>query len=226
MRRAPAGLRKAIEGAIGRRTLIMPCRDSTGHQQGVRAIVNRVPIAALPVLANLQRADDCVTCRVDIAIDIRLPDEPTADVVADWLDRHLVLKWRSARTRKAWVGRTIYWSDARRARNLVLYPKSRTMIRLELRFLNAAAVRRAGLSDPAALAGLDPAALFEHHVKAVDLCTAYVAKLTTRVRYPDRALSVLAAIDVQGFVVGRRHLERKIERVTLPFQIPRSISVP
>ena len=226
-RRPPAGLRKTLEACLGRRVEIKDCLDGTGYYQGARAIVNRPIVAVLPILSRYrQHVPGCTTFRVDVAADLEMPDEPSAEAMHDWLDRHLILKWRSGQTRKVRVDdTTIYWADHRRARNLVLYPKAGNTLRLELRFLNTAAVRRAGLDDLTQLAQLDPAALFAHHVKAVQLLPAYVAKVLDRSRNvsPARALHVLDQLDMQNFVSGQRHTERKVETVS-PFKIPTALT--
>ena len=153
-RRPPAGLRMTLEACLGRRVEIQDCHDGTGHYQGARAIVNRPSIAVLPILSQYrQHCLGCTTFRVDVAVDLEMPDERSADSMHDWLRRNLILKWRSRQTSKVSVDDdTIYWADNRRARNLVLYRKrnANNTLRLELPVLEhpRRAPRRIGRSYP------------------------------------------------------------------------------
>ena len=169
LRRPPMGLRRRIERVVGRRVQIEDCTDRTGHWQGVRVIVNRPTLASLAVLEGINRAErGSVICRVDIAIDFEMNTEGEADALAEWIDHHVVLKWRSSKTRKMDYRTTMYWCDARRGRNLVRYQKRqrRHVVRLEMQFYRAASVRRAGLGDLTELPSTSPRKLFDHHIKA------------------------------------------------------------
>ena len=103
----------------------------------------------------------CCVIRVDIAFDFVMNSEEEANALMDWIDHHLRLRWRPSRSRKRWIdsaeerrmgrpcrpGRTIYWADKRGRRNLILYNKSRNVLRLEMKFFSTASVRRANLAD-------------------------------------------------------------------------------
>lgn len=133
-----------------------------------------------------------------------------------------MLKWRSKATRKAYVHRSVYWCDQYRARNLFLYWKSATRLRLELRFKSARAVRRAGLGDVARLHEVNPAAIFEHNVALLDWRPAYLRRLTRNSRARavphDRIKHVVNSIDMQSAVP--HGLARCAE---VPFIIPSAV---
>ena len=174
-RRPPSGFRRNIEFALGRRLKIDICRDKYGNQQGQRMIVNRPNLAVLPVLGEYRNDWGCTTYRVDVAVDFHMPNLKSAKLFHGVVDRCGVLKWRSPQTTKShledddgWI--TVYWCDDRRARNVILYHKRHDprIVRLELRFMNSTAVRRAGLMYPTSLEDINPAALFNHHFKLVE----------------------------------------------------------
>ena len=165
--RPPAGLRRRIERATGQCAQIKDCVDRTGHWQGARVIFNRPTPACLAVIADISRVERQSTiCRVDVAVDFRVNSESDVDALADWIDHHVVLKWRSSRTRKRVVKSTVYWCDARKGRNIALYRKRDCVVRMELRLFSTASVRRAGLDDLTKLVSINPQGLFNHHVKA------------------------------------------------------------
>jgi hypothetical protein len=169
LRRPPSGLRRQVEKTVGRRVLIRECFDRYGQRQGVRLAVNRPTSACLAILESIHRAErGSAISRVDIAIDFEMKTEEEAIALAEWIDHHLVLKWRSSKTKKMEFRTTTYWCDARKGRNLVRYQnrQNRCVVRLEMRFLRAASVRRTGLNDLSGLPHLNPRNLFDHHVKA------------------------------------------------------------
>ena len=186
--RPPPGLRMTIERALSRRIEIKHCRDKTGYLRGVRAIVNRPNLAVLPVLSNYRRhTNGCSTCRVDVAIDFTTDSEDAAKVLYNFLEQHVVLKWRPAGSRN-WVESTTYWIEdwRRKSRNLCLYWKGLKTIRLELRFLNSRSVRRSRLDNPSKLRDLDPALLFQHHLRVVRPTERYVNEVKRRAVRDDR----------------------------------------
>jgi hypothetical protein len=181
------GVRKRIEAATGERAHIKNCHDATGKFRGVRAIFNRPTREARALINQIMRAvPGSVISRVDIAVDFHAEGPDDADAIADWLDLHLILKWRSPRSTKMRVDTTVYWCDGRRSRNLVVYRnrKSDRIVRLELRFLNSRAVRRAGLDTPEKIQSASPLKLIDHNVKAARPSARYVERIT-RQTYQD-----------------------------------------
>ena len=189
LRRPPAGLRRQVEAIVGGRREIKDIVDRTGQWRGVRLIVNRPNRSALKLLSGLVRSrwSGCSVSRVDIAVDFSTGGEEDADALLDWLDQHVILKWRSPASRKKRLEdrrgrRTVYWTDGRPARNLVIY-RNRKMInvvRLELRFINAGSVKRAGLDRLEALENLDLTALINHNIKAERFTDGHITKVVRR----------------------------------------------
>lgn len=229
-RRLPKGFRRRIESACGRRVEIKPC-----HQHGVMVIVNRPPLEVLSVLHTLvnDRVFACAS-RVDVALDFKMQSLKAADALVEWFDHHLVLKWRSSKTRKMIIRTTVYWCDRHKGRNIALYQKRGRVVRLEMRFKRAASVRRAGLDDLQRLPSVNPKLLFDHHCKARRFTERFKLRsmrkaasremgraLNTkekrrsrrmqrfldryRARIPHRARQVLESIDAQS--TGRRGTE-------------------
>jgi hypothetical protein len=113
--------------------------------------------------------------------DFEMDTEGEAELLGGWIDHHVVLKWRSSKTRKTEYRTTTYWCDARKGRNLVRYQKRqrqrRRVVRLEMRFYRAASVRRAGLSDLSELPHINLQHLFDHHVKAMRFTDRFKIKM-------------------------------------------------
>jgi len=168
LRRPPRGLRGKVEAATGERPHTEDVVDRTKRWRGARLIVNRPNRSTLKLMSRLvrdRRLGACVS-RVDIAVDFSMDREEGADALFGWLDRHVILKWRSPRSRKKVMDGTVYWADKRRARNLVVYMKAIDVVRLELRFFNARAVMRAGLNNLEMLESVDMNKLIGHNLKA------------------------------------------------------------
>jgi hypothetical protein len=186
-RRAPSGLRTRLEAALGRRIRIQECLDATGYKQGVRAIINRANRRVLMLASELLQANDSASVfRVDVAVDLKTLTEASAQVLAKFLDRHVVLKWRSPTATKQLVGSTVYWANGSRSRNFVGYEKRVRTIRLELRFFGSRSVRRAGLADPATLLHLSPRNILEHNLKLVFFTDRYRKNVIRRTVSADR----------------------------------------
>jgi hypothetical protein len=141
--KAPTGLRTRLEAAVGRRIRIQKCLDATGYQRGVRVILNRPNPRTLKVASHLLQANHSATlCREDIAIDFETTSEEAARALLKLLDRHLVLKWRSPSATKKRFDTTVYWTQGRPNRNLVIYAKAAQTIRLELRYIGSHSISR------------------------------------------------------------------------------------
>jgi hypothetical protein len=199
-------LRTTIETALGRRIRIANCL------YGVRVIVNQPHAAVLPVLAEFVVYDrGCTSSRVDIAADYTLANLADTNALTAYCERAVVLKWRSAATvKKLYNNGNAYWCDNRRARNLLLYhrPQDRAVVRLELRFMNSTAVRRAGLANPEALEFINPRELFRHHLKEVAVRPSVVER-----NHGERLLHILQSVDMQTMLPGWKHPERTFETV-------------
>ncbi len=187
LRIPPRGLRSRIERVIGRRCQIEELVDRTGHRQGVRVIFNKPTLDVLAIIAEINRAErQSAISRVDFAFDFYVEGADEEDALADWIDQYVVLKWRSARTRKIYYGTTVYWCDGHKGRNLVLYRKRPGVVRMEMRFYRAASVRRAGLNDLAELPTINPQRLFDHHVNAMRFTERYKVKVMREAVAQDR----------------------------------------
>jgi len=171
----PKGFRRQIECAVGKRVRIEPCLDRGGLVVGERVCANRPPAAVLPLLDALvkNRCYSACETRIDLAYDFEMETPEAADTLMAWIDHHIVLKWRSSMTGKMEYGGTIYWCDKARGRNIALYRKGDRVVRLELRFYRAQAVRRAGLDDLVKLPLINPKKVFEHNIKARRLTERY-----------------------------------------------------
>ena len=226
-RRPPSGFRRNIESALGRRVKIDICRDKYGNQQGQRMIVNRPNLAVLPVLGEYRNDWGCTTYRVDVAVDFHMPNLKSAKLLHGVVDRCGVLKWRSPQTTKShledddgWI--TVYWCDDRRARNVILYHKRHDprIVRLELRFMNSTAVRRAGLMYPTSLEDINPAALFNHHFKLVEFRPEYIERMSENRRQAERVRSRYTRLDLQSFLRGKHHPERMVKDISELLPLP------
>ena len=222
VRRVPRGFPAQMGKLFGKRIEVKEVRDRTGHFRGLRIPINRPRSRDIPILARIarDRALGCCVSRVDIAVDIHTESaEEAAELIAQ-LDRHLVLKWRGRGATKVRIGETVYWADRRRARNLVVYPKGSQIVRTELRFQGARAVRRAGLDRLEDLENLDVQKLITHNIKAerpTERSTERAARKTFqeelrrnrttrahpvtdtyRSRIPNRVRSILSKADAQS----------------------------
>ena len=140
--------------------------------------------------------------------------------------RHLILKWRSRQTSKVCVDDTIYWADNRRARNLVLYRKRKAInaLRLELRFLNTAAVRRAGWTILPNWRNSIRQRCLLTTLRQWSCSPPTSPRFLTAVNVsPARARHVLDQLDMQHFVSGTPHTERLVQTVS-PFEIPTALT--
>ena len=249
----PKGLRTRIEAVVGRRIKIAPVIIKKGGQEfhvGDRAIVNQPTLEVLPVLSKLLRYHRGVSMhQVDIAFDFHYRNEDEADHGDDQLCQHLVLKHRSRRAGKVFYDNqeSMYWcrgakkGKRRFARELLVYRKARKVVRIELRFQNAGAVRRAGLADPEKLASINPAEIFERNLRLITMKESYIEKTVRRAvkkdrerhlrsratirtgskfdydRYraglADRVKGVLLDSDMQGFISGMKRSDRAVRKL-------------
>lgn len=207
-RKAPAGLRTRLEAALGRRIEIKQCVDATGYTQGFRAVVNRPNLSALKVAGILSGANSSGgVFRIDIAADCDTSSELSSKILARFLARHLVLKWRSPTAEMQEVGSTVYWANGSRTRNVCVYYKRPLTIRIELRFLCSRSVSRAKLAHLDRLAQLNPRQILAHNLKLVAFTENYIQKAIRRAVCKDRHqhlqrranASVPRSSNLQGF---------------------------
>ena len=230
--RPKRGLRALIKDATGRR----PHTESCGRW-GVRAIFNRPTHDVLLGIHHIMaREPQCTVHRCDIALDFYMASEAEADALTAWIDKHVALKWRSAKARKTVFKTTVYSCDKTRGRNSALYRKRPHVVRLEMRFYRAGTARRAGLDDPGTIAAVNPKELFDHHFTARQFTERHKIKVMRQVaarererqrtgrwhpvaraysaRAPRRALYVLDQIDAQSMGrVGTETLDLDFLRV-------------
>lgn len=179
----PRGFRREVEAVTGERLMIERLR------YGLMVKINRPPANVLPILDRLikdRRYGACAS-RVDIANDLTVENVDAADQLTEWIDRHVVLKWRSPKTRKMEYGGTIYWCDKHKGRNIALYRKGDHVIRLELRFYRAQTLKRADLRDISDLPLINPKKLFDHHIKGRRLSEKFKINAMRRSVREDRA---------------------------------------
>lgn len=157
-----------------------------GRYRGTRVAINRPNRGVLAYLLRLladRRLHACVH-RVDIAVDFSTINEFDADELARWLDRRVILKWRSPRGRKRHcTNHGAFWvvfAGNHAPRDLCVYRKGENKVRAELRFQNAASVRRAGLDELDRIEDVDVSKLFEHNIKAAKLTDRFIAYATRR----------------------------------------------
>lgn len=183
MHSVPVGFRKRIEPIYRRRIRIEPCVDERGRLWGHRTIFQQPTISTLMILAQEAEAHHAKLCRVDIAYDF-------FKYSREWILQHVIF-----RRRRRGIMRdkctTTYWAwtndGERSGRNLVLYSDRPSKVagkgnvtHLELRLLNAGAVRRAGFSSVRDLIRVDPRAVFEHNIKLVDFDGAKLIRQVMR----------------------------------------------
>jgi hypothetical protein len=229
---------------------------------GVKVAVNRVPLEVLPILA--EQLHHCF----HIAYDFHYQNEADGSDGQEKATQYVVLKHRSPHADKVYYD-NVYWDKEGRekagkgwpsayasdwsgkndrfgrkrrySRQLLVYRKSRTIVRVELRFTNAQAVKRAGFTDVMQLADLNPAEIWERNLMVVSPQEAFVERMVRqgvedeRVRYlrrqtkgetweqaqeriAERVRSIFKNADMQGLVKGMKHLERVIQKH--PVEVP------
>lgn len=234
------GLREMIESATRKRAHIVECKD--GH--GIRAIFNRPEKSTLDFVEKLIASKYNVISRVHIAVDFHMVDASAADALTAWIDKHFVLKWRSTRSAKMRIENTIYWGDGKRARNLVAYRNRRSshIVRLELRFVGAHSVRRAGMTTTEKLRAINPSQILSHNItaKMPMLSDRYVKKVMRatyreaskkgrssydpladqyRSRIPHRVKSILSRLDAQSLTKKTRTKAISTDWLAIPDQV-------
>jgi len=92
---------------------------------------------------------------------------------------------------------TVYWSQGRTNRQLAVYTKKAAeIIRVELRFLGSAAVRRAGLANLTSLRELNARKILEHNIGWFSPKDRFVQKMVRKAVSADR----------------KQHKERQLKR--------------
>ncbi len=221
--RPPKGVRIRLQAAQGRRIAIKDCRDKTGMRQGVRIVLNRPTKAALEEVGAVLRdfPSGCIR-RCDLAFDFHsAPD--VSEKLATLIDEHLILKWRARRAIKVRIDTTTYWAMKCRGRNVAQYRKKDDVLRVELRFLNAASVKRAGLADPSLLAALNPAILADRNFRLRILKQAWVEKCVRRAVNRDR-INHLNKRLISNAARGRTHPIHDRYRARIPVRIRHLLS--
>jgi hypothetical protein len=151
-----------------------------GDLQGYRLIVNEPSLALLRVLDQLAVKYGATVSRVDVAIDWRTRKTHEAEWLVQYLLKYTLLRWRRKQDMRdvaTWWPTTYYWCGkkrSRRSRDLVLYLKNDGRYgdrdyyaHLELRFFSTQSCRgrHQGWYRPRDLLALNPAHLFDHHLR-------------------------------------------------------------
>src|SRR5262249_21620335 len=154
--------------ALGRAIASDDCYDRYGIWKGVKFGIPRPNIPTLLHVQPLLWPSFCCIARLDIALNFSYSTEHDQNLVRSYLAQHVKLKWKPHRPRW-WWGNTVYWLPPNRPnnRNLVLYRKASTIVRLELRYMTAQSVGRAKLSNIPAIISLNPAEHFRRNVSLV-----------------------------------------------------------
>ncbi len=192
MRWPPRGLRRLLMAAATAERDVQIRRCPGG---GIRAEVNRANTAVILLMRRLagdRRLISCVS-RVDIAVDFRMRDEDEARALFDWLTRRAKLKWRSKRGRKQYPREIdqrrgalwVLWTGRHRPRDLCVYVKPGNVVRMELRFQKAAAVRRAGLDKLEELENLDVRKLIGRNIKTEKLTERRITSIIRKTHKED-----------------------------------------
>ena len=192
MRWPPRGLRRLLMAAATaeRDVQIRGCPGG-----GVRAEVNRPNTAVIELMRRLTGERQLICCvkRVDIAVDFRMRDEEEARALAGWLVRQIKLKWRSKRGRKRYLREEdqrrgafwVLWTGGHKPRDLCVYVKPGNVVRMELRFQKAAAVRRAGLDKLEELENLDVRKLIGRNITAEKLTERRITSIIRKTHKDD-----------------------------------------
>lgn len=170
LRYMPKGTRKMLEDVHDGSVRIEQCLSRDDAVVGYRLFAHQPGRCLLRQLRNIQRLHLGKLSRFDVAFDMPQPRE--------WFERHCVMKWR-------WAGHMhdeengLYFVDyrsrnTRPARDFVLYDDKPSKItgapctHLEMRFLTAASVRRAGFENIDDLIKLNPYQLSSKYLKIVE----------------------------------------------------------
>lgn len=158
-------------------------KDRFGNVYWYAYRVTRPTAKAIGVLTEWGHA--IKLSRVDIALDFRFVDDVEAELFKRWCAAHLELRWLRQRARGFWFIGTRYYVDFRKGksprRTMKLYTKQqdKRLIRLEMKFLNAAAVRKNNLHHLLSEhKTFSPRDLFYKHVMLRQVRPGYVLRKT------------------------------------------------
>jgi hypothetical protein len=170
----PKGMLAELRQMLGRRVRRVKCVDQHGKPQGWRISVHQPPQAVL----RLFESYGGVLCRVDVAFDASAKPGVNAFELNRLIRQQTMLRWRPHGPMLDW-GDTSYAveqrsRDRRSNRDAVIYNDKPSKVtgecdvsHIELRFLNAASVKRQGIVTISDLIELDARALFAKHIKVV-----------------------------------------------------------
>jgi hypothetical protein len=194
----------AIRKLRGRRMKLVKVRDHQGHVRGYRIALNQPDAGTIRLLDTFVDRARASMCRVDFAFDIQ-PSVGSVAELAGQLQTKLVLKWRPAQELRV-IGATKYWrswspGQKRPSANLLLYhdrparmpqDQMRQVVHLELRLLNAGALRRAHIDRPADLIAFDAVNLLNRRsfVMNTDHLEVFVWKIVRRTLRDERAAAL------------------------------------
>lgn len=179
----PAGLNKRLSDVQGTKPIIEACRRAD-NIWGYRGRIHQPKTQTLFLLDDLLPKYHGTLCRFDVAFDFN-------GISADWLEQRCILRWRRPGPMRNY-GDTVYWvaqsvRKKRSNRDIALYADRPSKItgepdctHFELRFYGTPAVRREGIKRPSQLIGLDPAELFQKHIKVVDFDDEAAERLKCR----------------------------------------------
>jgi hypothetical protein len=189
-RYSPKEVRRRIEPIYGRRLRITECVDRGGRSWGYRIVFQTPSISVLKAILWLEREHHAVLCRVDVAYDLVDSRER--------IETHVLLLWRRSGPMDDETS-TLNWVDyrgrkRRGGRSLTLYSDKESKVtgepnvtHLELKLLNAAAIRRTGLLSALDLIQLNPRKIFERNIKPVEFDgTALIGRLLRKAVAYDR----------------------------------------
>jgi hypothetical protein len=152
---------------------------------GIKAGINRPTLAENEILGDLWNRDvgGCRTHRVHMAFDFIFSDRSSAMQFKDWLPTRCIFKWSPNHALEIEDGYYVrnFAAKRRPGRAPVIYLKGDNTVRVELRFENAEACRRAGLDDPLLIIDLDPSELFRRCAKVVNYRSSYLEKVAREV---------------------------------------------
>ncbi|WP_404653740.1 hypothetical protein [Bradyrhizobium sp. USDA 336] len=224
--RRPKGLLAEARAILGRKVWFEDIVDAKGNRWGVRLPLHQ-PTPAL--LVALDKYGGSLS-RFDIAFDI-FPRDMSIELMAKVIRECAILRWRRPQAMFEIEG-TLYWTEwhageVRPDRNLAEYHDfpskidGRPTAHLELRFQTSDATKAQNLHLPSQLIGLNPRALFDKHIRIIDL-QRHIADDINSSANPDRTRGFYERNyqrRVQLFKDRQPHLIRLLEPLNSRFAI-------
>jgi hypothetical protein len=204
---------------IGR---IIPCKTRKGFRIGYRLAVNHPSALTLQRVERVAQRYGGILCRVDVAVDMQMPSAADAKELNDWIVRHAVLRWRRKGPMDDYENGGVGWvqrkGKRRYPRNIVIYADKPNRItgddncvHMELRFLNAASLKRQGIRNVSDLTHINPNILFAKHVKWSNAGDNYVSNAMRKAVTADRQRQLSHHHPYTD--VYRSHLHEKVKSI-------------